>query len=265
VDIDDIATGLRRDAAGYWIAPETVRVSYPAGGHEDCLAMEEESFWFAHRNRAIVALLRRFPPAGGPVFDIGAGNGYVTAALERAGFETVAIEPSRAGAANAAARVGNVVCGSLPSAAFRPASAGAIGLFDVIEHIEDDRAFLRSLAPYLKSGGRLYATVPAFPWLWSSNDVRSGHHRRYTRRTLRETLRARSIDSVRRQLPRRRYSRERARMMKCAYGIGSVSVTSQVSISAKCGARRRRYPSGVRTAPPRSSAVSAFEIHGCPS
>jgi SAM-dependent methyltransferase len=190
VDLNDIAPGLVHAAAGYWLAPEDVRVSYPAGGHDACFGMEEESFWFAHRNRAILALLRRFPPADGPIFDLGAGNGYVAAALQRAGFPTVAIEPSRIGAANAVARgVANVVCGTLPSTAFAPASAGAIALFDVVEHVENDGAYLRSLAPYLKSGGRLYLTVPAFPWLWSSNDVRSGHYRRYTLRTLRETLR----------------------------------------------------------------------------
>lgn len=186
----DIAPGLVRDAAGYWVGPEEVLASYPADGHDACFGIEDESFWFAHRNRVIVAAVRRFPPENGPIFDVGAGNGYVAAALERAGFPTVAIEPSRTGAANAVARgVGHVVCGTLPSVAFRPESAGAIALFDVIEHIEEDRRLLRSLTPYLKSGGRLYLTVPAFPWLWSSNDVRSGHYRRYTLGTLREALR----------------------------------------------------------------------------
>src|SRR6266568_177231 len=141
--IDEIAPGLLRDPAGYRIASEEVPTSYPIDGNEACLPVEEESFWFAHRNRAILAALRRFPPADGPIFDLGAGNGYVAAALERAGFPVIAIEPNRAGAANAVARhVTNVVCGGLPSTAFRPATAGAIGLFDVLEHVEDDRAFL---------------------------------------------------------------------------------------------------------------------------
>lgn len=166
-----------------------MRISYPDGGHETCLEIEEESFWFAHRNRAILAMVQRFPAGAGPIFDVGAGNGYVAAALERAGYDVVAIEPSRSGAANAAARVAKVVCGSLPSEEFRFASAGAIGLFDVIEHVEDDEAFLRALAPYLTSGGRLYITVPAYQWLWSSEDAIAGHYRRYTQRTLRETLR----------------------------------------------------------------------------
>jgi SAM-dependent methyltransferase len=191
VIIDDIAPGLTRDPAGYWIAPEPVTASYPTDGHDACMAFEEESFWFAHRNRTILSAVRRYPPADGPLFDVGAGNGYVAEALEQAGFPVIAIEPSHAGAANAVARhVTWVVCGGLPSSAFRHGTAGAIGLFDVIEHIEDDRSFLSPLRPYLKSGARLYITTPAFPWLWSSNDVRSGHYRRYTIETLRETLNA---------------------------------------------------------------------------
>lgn len=187
--IDDIAPGLSRDPAGYWIAPEQITPSYPADGNDACMEVEERSFWFAHRNRAIVAAVKRYPPADGPLLDVGAGNGHVSAALEQAGIPTIAIEPNRAGAANAVSRrVTHVIRGSLPSAAFRTGIAGAIGLFDVIEHIENDRAFLTSLRPYLAPEGRLYVTAPAFPWLWSSNDVRSGHYRRYTLRSLGETL-----------------------------------------------------------------------------
>jgi len=188
--IEEIAPGLIADAAGFWRTAEETLPSYPAGGNDAFFPIEEESFWFAHRNRAIVAAVRRHPPADGPIFDVGAGNGYVSAALEREGFPTVAIEPNAAGAANAVARrVTNVVCGSLPSTAFRKATAGGIALFDVLEHVQKDQAFLESLRPYLGPGGRLYVTVPAFSWLWSDNDVRSGHFRRYTIRALERTLR----------------------------------------------------------------------------
>lgn len=189
MDIHEIAPGLTLDPAGYWLAPERLQPSYPAEGNDFCLGVEEESFWFAHRNRAITAAVRRHPPADGPVFDVGAGNGFVAAALEHAGFPTVAIEPNAAGAANAVGRgVERVVCGSLPSRVFREGTAGAIGLFDVIEHVEDDRGFLASLRPYLRERGRLYITTPAYRWLWSENDARSGHFRRYTLKTLDRVL-----------------------------------------------------------------------------
>lgn len=181
MEMHEVAPGLKRTANGFWLAPGTVDVSYPDDGNEFCLAVEERSFWFAHRNRAIVAAIRKYRPANGPILDVGAGNGYVTAALQGAGFPTIAIEPNRSGAHNAVARgVEHVVCGGLPSDAFRHGAAGAIGLFDVLEHIEHDGAFLRSLHPYLQPRGRLYLTTPAYQWLWSANDERSGHYRRYT-------------------------------------------------------------------------------------
>jgi SAM-dependent methyltransferase len=189
LDIHEIAPDLSLDPAGYWLAAETLQPSYPAEGNDFCFGLEAESFWFAHRNRAITAAVRRNPPAGGPIFDVGAGNGFVAAALEGAGFSTIAIEPNRSGAMNAVGRgVTQVVCGSLPSPVFREHTAGGIGLFDVLEHVEDDRGFLTSLRPYLRERGRLYLTTPAYPRLWSENDARSGHFRRYTLKTLGRVL-----------------------------------------------------------------------------
>jgi SAM-dependent methyltransferase len=191
VDMRAIAPGLTLDPAGYWRAPGTWDVSYPEGAHARCAELEDRSAWFAHRNRAVLAAVRRYPPESGPIFDVGAGNGFVATALERAGFPTVAIEPSSEGALAAVRReVANVVCGVLPSDAFRHETAGAIGMFDVIEHIEDDRGTLAALRPYLRPGGRLYLTTPAYPWLWSDVDEFSGHYRRYTVPQLREVVEA---------------------------------------------------------------------------
>lgn len=186
--MSDIAPGAFRDPAGYWVTPDAVETSYPETGNDFCLTMEDESFWFRHRNGAITAAVRRHPPAAGPILDVGAGNAYVSAALECAGFPTIAVEPSRAGAANALGRVANVVCGAFPSDAFRPRSAGGIALFDVLEHIDRDREFLQSLRPYLSDGGRLYLTTPAYSWLWSDHDRLSGHYRRYSLSALTRVL-----------------------------------------------------------------------------
>ncbi len=54
-----------------------------------------------------------------------------------------------------------------------------------MEHIEDNAGTLRNLNRKLKlNEGRLYITVPAFSWLWSAEDVKVGHFRRYTLKQL---------------------------------------------------------------------------------
>jgi hypothetical protein len=63
-------------------------------------------------------------------------------------------------------------------------SITAVGLFDVLEHIENDAETLARLRTCLEPHGRIYLTVPAFDWLWSSEDELAGHFRRYTLKSL---------------------------------------------------------------------------------
>jgi SAM-dependent methyltransferase len=61
---------------------------------------------------------------------------------------------------------------------------------NVLEHIEDDVAALRSLGALLNDDGRIAIFVPAFRLIWTSMDDKVGHHRRYTKRMLRDHLEA---------------------------------------------------------------------------
>ena len=48
---------------------ESVAISYPEEGNEACFQIEDQSFWFRHRNDCIRELVRHFPPRGrGPIF-----------------------------------------------------------------------------------------------------------------------------------------------------------------------------------------------------
>lgn len=64
-----------------------------------------------------------------------------------------------------------------------------IGLFDVLEHIEDDQSLLARLHAALTPEGRIVLTVPAFMSLWSVHDVEHHHFRRYTRASLTRVFR----------------------------------------------------------------------------
>jgi SAM-dependent methyltransferase len=180
--------GLSRKSDGWWIQSGTSRVSFPDGGHASIAHLEETSFWFNHRNAVIAAVARRLPPAG-PLFDIGGGNGYVSLGLRQAGFSCLVIEPGPTGAENAVRRGFPVLQAPFQDLAIPQDSIPSGGLFDVLEHIPDDRAALARLWRVLKPGARLYIAVPAFQALWSSEDNHAGHFRRYRLTDLQARLR----------------------------------------------------------------------------
>ena len=68
------------------------KISYPDEANEMCFRIEENSFWFRHRNNCIIEVVKQFPPKG-IFFDIGGGNGFVAKELEKNGIETVLVEP----------------------------------------------------------------------------------------------------------------------------------------------------------------------------
>ena len=183
--IEDISEGLIRNPEGIYVSTVSRPVSFPEQGHSACLQVEDASFWFKHRNRCIAAMVANHPYSGA-LLDLGGGNGYVSQGLAAEGREVVLIEPGPVGASNARRlrKLEHVVCATVEDACFAPSAFGAIGMFDVIEHIENDRSFLEEISPLLTPEGRLYLTVPCHDWLWSGADVEAGHFRRHTQRSL---------------------------------------------------------------------------------
>jgi len=163
-------------------------ISYPVRGNDIYFELEDKSFWFCHRNDCIVELMKGFPPRG-IVYDVGGGNGCVAKALEDHGLQTVLVEPGESGIANAKKRgLKNMICSRLEELELPPYSLPAIGLFDVIEHIENPTEFLRTISLLLVPGGMLYITVPAFHFLWSEDDDMAGHFQRYSLKSIRNLL-----------------------------------------------------------------------------
>jgi SAM-dependent methyltransferase len=179
---------------GIWYAKKDATVSYPNHGNEVVYHIEDKSFWFTHRNNCILEVLKRFPPKGA-FFDVGGGNGYVSKAIQEQGIETVLVEPGATGCVNARKRhVKNVICSKLENAGFDKNTIPAIGVFDVVEHVEDDVAFLKSINGYLQKDGLLCMTVPAYKMLWSKYDEYGGHFHRYTLNSLSKKLKLAGFD-----------------------------------------------------------------------
>jgi SAM-dependent methyltransferase len=60
--------------------------------------------------------------------------------------------------------------------------------FDVLEHLDDDLAALNQWRELLKPDGHLLISVPAYRFLWDSQDDLANHKRRYALRELRAKL-----------------------------------------------------------------------------
>jgi SAM-dependent methyltransferase len=166
------------------------------GFDPDCFARltahEESHFWFVARNALIVGLAGRFFPDARRYLEIGCGNGAVLGALaaSRRWERLVGSELHPRGLANARRR--------LPDVEFVQMDAGAIpavaafdltGAFDVLEHVADDEAVLRSLKRATRPGGGTILAVPQHPFLWSRADEIAHHQRRYRRGELEAKLR----------------------------------------------------------------------------
>ena len=150
-------------------------------------ATGERFFW--HRIRAEYVLHALVKSGVGPnptVLDVGAGAGVFGRYFSRRfpGGRYAFVEPVEELAAHLRACYGEAADWSSRS----HHEADAVVLLDVIEHVEDDRAFLTTIARGLRRGTRLVVTCPALPVLWSEWDTKLGHHRRYTAASLRAAL-----------------------------------------------------------------------------
>jgi SAM-dependent methyltransferase len=198
-DLDDLCgsiAGLTKLENGYWAhLKQDETISYPDKGLNILADIEARSFWFNHRNAVISAVVRQYPPSG-PIIDIGGGNGFVSQGLIQAGFDAIVIEPSPAGATVAKHRGLPVIRAAFQDLQVPDGSLDAGGMFDVLEHIEDDEGALRRVSRALKPGGLTYIAVPTYNFLWSYQDVYSGHYRRYTVSGLSATMRRAELEPL---------------------------------------------------------------------
>jgi SAM-dependent methyltransferase len=113
--------------------------------------------------------------------DIGAGTGTISELIRNAGWNVVCMEPDAMQAEMLRKKdfITHTVADTLAGEQF-----DFIYSFNVLEHIEDDKAALEKWSKWLKPNGTLLIYVPAFPCLFSSMDKKVGHFRRYRRKTL---------------------------------------------------------------------------------
>jgi SAM-dependent methyltransferase len=147
-----------------------------------------------HYNAWLGSKLR--PHIGRRVLEVGAGIGTITRQIEAGRERVIALEAD----AYYAQRLSNLFRGSkVVTPIHAPVeqtdwhrlsgeNLDTVLLSNVLEHIDDDGAAVRSFRSVLSTGGRLVLLVPALPALFGTLDQAVGHHRRYTPDALRSVL-----------------------------------------------------------------------------
>ena len=171
--------------------------SYDDKFYEPLMAIEDKHFWFRSRNQLISNLIQKYsvqsPDADSCEkrgMEIGCGTGNVLKFVQQKfpSQQIIGVDLFIEGLQFAKSRGAvNLVQADIYQAPF---SSGLdwIGLFDIIEHLDNDVDVLQKISDLLKAEGKLFISVPAFPVLWSYFDVAGKHKRRYTVKTLQKAL-----------------------------------------------------------------------------
>jgi SAM-dependent methyltransferase len=151
---------------------------------EAFVEIEDRHFWFRARNRTLSAVIGRLVAArarGYRVLEVGCGDGNTLRMLEQtcSGAALVGMDLYAEGLQYARRRThAPLVRGRMEQPPFA-VRFHIVGMFDVLEHLDDDRAALARLRELVEPGGTLVVTVPAHQRLWSRFDEEAHHCRRY--------------------------------------------------------------------------------------
>jgi SAM-dependent methyltransferase len=162
-------------------------ISFPEDSWDDKAVNDEGvGVWGEIRLREVHSLMLKHGLS--TIWEVGAGNGAVCLGLSALGHEVIAVEPLYGGAKYIAEK-GLTSFGSTLNELKLPSnSIPSIGVFDVLEHIEQTGPMLHEFARVLRKDGLLLISVPAHEFLFSKHDSSIGHFRRYSKSKLRHSL-----------------------------------------------------------------------------
>jgi SAM-dependent methyltransferase len=111
---------------------------------------------------------------------------------------------------------------------------------EVLEHIEDDRAFLKQANDLLATRGQLVLSVPARQKFWAKDDEIAGHYRRYEKQDLYEKLTEAGFSEIK----------------IASYGFPFINITRLIRIMLA----RKQYSEKSQWGKKKQSQLSAFLV-----
>jgi SAM-dependent methyltransferase len=156
-----------------------------------------DHFWMQWRHRLLVRALKRAGDRVRNALEIGCGHGVARDMLERdLGIPVDGCDLNRTALETAKPGKGQLFLYNILDQ--KPSLLGcydAVFLLDVIEHVDDDAAFLGAALRHLRSGGLVAVNVPANMLFFSDYDRAAGHVRRYTPGGLRKLLESCGVET----------------------------------------------------------------------
>jgi len=163
------------------------------------LRIESFHWWFVVRRKLLKSLLSSLNVSKDCItLDIGCGTGANLKILGSIGFNVIGIDRSIYALSLTQKNINSpLINGDLNELPVRPGSVGIVIATDVLEHLNNDVNGIHEFYQVLKDGGILILTVPAFKLLWGTQDVVTGHKRRYSKKDILNKLREEGFDILR--------------------------------------------------------------------
>lgn len=154
----------------------------------ELIELEENYWWHVAKRQLVTEILTNEFSAPGLVIEGGIGSARNLFEFNQLGYEVVGFDLMEASVKHGHSRgLKNLYVHDLSQPwPVSKASAKAVILLDVMEHMEDPVLLLKNAAEALSDDGGIIITVPAYPMLFSDWDRKLGHFRRYTKSTFRQ-------------------------------------------------------------------------------
>ena len=146
----------------------------------------KEDFWYIHTRQDLLrkVLERLDLPKDSTILDLGCGTGFNHNSLKRFG-RVYSIDIMKSALRSCKLRgMQGLIRADAQSLPIRDGVINLVSAIELFEHLDDDASCLDEVSSVLSHDGYLVFTVPAYRFLWSSDDEISFHKRRYSKRTL---------------------------------------------------------------------------------